>query len=430
MPQRDDIDHGRRAMLLRLGLAATAIYTAPVLVQLSGAKASSFSTVSFSPPRARQPAPEREAPPEIVVTAPRSAEIDLIAAQGYSLLSRDRLALIGADIARFGVPAGLTLEQARAQILDLVPAAGVDLNHVYEPGEFGCGEDGCAAFDMIGWQTAAAACPAGTALGMIDTGVNTGHAALAGVDVSTVQVIADDRDPASALHGTAIAVLLAGRRDTRTPGLLEGVRLLAAEAFHRDSRGRDMADSFDIARAIDRLAGEGIRIINLSFAGPENAVLHRVVQAAREREIVLVAAAGNAGPNADPLYPAAFEEVVAVTAVDRHAEVYRQAAQGAHIDFAAPGVRLWTAASISGGRFQSGTSYAAPFVTAALAVARSREPEKPVAELIDELAGHAVDLGAPGRDPVFGFGLVQSDGACGDREASVGPLPTIAGMKF
>jgi subtilisin family serine protease len=98
--------------------------------------------------------------------------------------------------------------------------------------------------------------------------------------------------------------------------------------------------------------------------------------------------------------------------VDGERQVYRRAVNGPHIDFAGPGVQLWTAASVSGGRFRSGTSYAAPFVSAALAVARAREPETPSAQLVSALAAQAADLGAPGRDEVFGWGLVQTDGIC------------------
>ncbi|MEX0590575.1 MAG: S8 family serine peptidase [Xanthobacteraceae bacterium] len=407
----DTIDPARRGMLLRLGLAATAAYVAPMLMRLSGARASSGSGPSASGSRSRTRRPE------IVVAAPNAADIDRIAAQGYILLSRDRLALVDAEIARFRVPARLTIEQARTQIMRLVPAALFDINHVYRPGELACGADSCAAFEMIGWKAAAHACPAGTTIGMIDTSVNVKHEALAGVDIEAFDVLAEGRRPASNAHGTAIAVLLAGRRDARTPGLLDGLRVIAAQAFHRDARGQDAADAFDIARAIDRLAARKAGVINMSFAGPANAVLERVVTVARGRDVVLVAAAGNSGPRSAPLYPAAYENVVAVTAIDRNSQVYRQASTGAHIDFAAPGVRLWTAASVSGGRYRSGTSYAAPFVSAAFAVARARAPQKSAAELIDELAKQTVDLGPPGRDATYGWGLVQSDGDCAGRGA-------------
>ena len=416
MTDQERIDAGRRRMLLRLGLTATAIYTAPALARLSTAKASPGSSASRSSVSISRPAPP---PPEIVVTAPTPADIDRIAAQGYGLLSRDRLELVNAEIARFSLPGAVTIEQARAQILDLVPAALFDLNHLYQPGEFTCGADGCAAFAAIGWNAGAHACPSGTTIGLVDTAINLDHEALAGLDIETLRVASEDRAASSAVHGTTIAVLLAGRRESRTPGLLNGVRLIAADAFHRTARGRDMSDSYDIARAIDRLVRRGVSVINLSFTGARNTVLQGVVAAARTRGAVLVAAAGNEGANAEPLYPAAFAEVIAVTAVDRDSRVYRQANQGEHVDFAAPGVRLWTAASVRGGRFRSGTSYAVPFVSAAFAVARARDPDKSIADLIDDLAGRAVDLGPPGRDPVFGHGLVQSDGQCLEEAAAI-----------
>lgn len=411
----------RRRMLQRLGLAAGIAYAAPVLTGLNSARASPLSSTSLSGlRRARRQSRRRAAPrPEIVVTATDPAVIDQIAARGYGLLSRDRLELMGADIARFALPAGRTLEQARAEILQLAPAAVLDPNHVYRPSELACGADGCAAFGMIGWSPASISCPAGATLGMIDTGVNVDHEALAGVEVERVALAGPERRPSSKTHGTAIAVLIAGRADSRTPGLLSGVRLVAADAFHADASGQDAADAFDLARALDRLAASEARVVNLSFAGPANLVLERVVQAVLDRDVVLVAAAGNAGPNADPLFPAAYEGVVAVTAVDRRLRAYRQAAAGGHIDFSAPGVRLWTAASVRGGRFRSGTSYAAPFVSAALAAIRAADPSATGPQAVERLAAGAADLGPAGRDDTFGWGLVQAPEACA---APGGPL--------
>lgn len=397
----------RRQMLKRLGLAVGTAYSAPVLLNLSGAWASSQSAPSFS-----GGLPARRARPEIVVSASNASDIDRIAAQGYTVLGRSRLGLLDAELVRLRLPAGVTVARARAQIRQLVPAALFDLNHIYRPGDLSCGADSCAAFDMIGWKKAAHSCPAGTTVGMIDTFVDVKHPALRDVNVELIQSVTAGRRPASAAHGTAIAILLAGRRDATTPGLLHGVHLKAASAFHRDARGRDAADAFDLTRAVDTLAARGVGVINMSFAGPTNEILRRVVEAARTRDIVLVASAGNAGPRAVPLYPAAYDAVVAVTAVDVRSRVYRQANAGAHIDFAAPGVRLWTAAAGPDGRFRSGTSYAAPFVSAAFAAARAREPKKSAAELIEAMAGRAADLGPPGRDATYGWGLVRADANC------------------
>ena len=407
----------RRRMLQRLGLAAGVLYATPLLTGLSAAQGSSMSISSFSGPRRVRQRPARQqvqARPEIVVTTPDPAAIDLIAAQGYGLVSRDRLELVGADIARFTLPANRTLDEARAEVLQLAPGALFDPNHVYRPSELTCDTDGCVAFEMVGWSPASLSCPAGTTVGIIDTGINTDHAALSEVEIEHSAVAGPERQPSSKTHGTAIAVLIAGRADSRTPGLLPGARLIAVDAFHADASGQDAADAFDIARALDRIAASGATVVNLSFAGPANVVLERMVRAVLERDAILVAAAGNVGPNADPLYPAAYEGVVAVTAVDRKLQPYRQAAAGEHVDFAAPGVRLWTAASVSGGRFRSGTSYAAPFVSAALAALRADEPSITGTEAIERLATSAADLGPAGRDRTFGWGLVQAPDSCAD----------------
>ena len=401
----------RRRMLQRLGLAAGVIYAAPVLTGLSHGRASSAKFTSFSSLRRRR-ARRARSRPEIIVATPDPAIIDLIAAQGYGLLSRDRLDLIGADIARFSLPTNRTVDQARAEILQLAPDALLDPNHVYRPGELACDADGCVAFDIVGWSPAPLSCPGGVTIGMIDTGVNTAHAALSGVQVEHFAIAGPERRPSARMHGTAIAVLIAGRGDSRTPGLLPDARLVAVDAFHTDAAGQDAADAFDIARALDQLAARDVKVINLSFAGPANLVLERVVQAMLKRDAVLVAAAGNSGPNADPLFPAAYEGVVAVTAVDRNLRPYRQAAAGEHIDFAAPGVRLWTAASVRGGRFRSGTSYAAPFVSASLAALRTIEPTLSGVQAVEQLAARASDLGSAGRDRNFGWGLVQAPEAC------------------
>ena len=205
--------------------------------------------------------------------------------------------------------------------------------------------------------------------------------------------------------------MLLGRLDSRVPGLLPYAELIAVEAFHRGGSG-DQADAFSLANAIDLLLDQGVSVINLSFSGPENAVLRQITEEAVARSVALVAAAGNGGAGAPPVYPAAWPHVLAVTAVDSQKRIYRQANQGPYISLAAPGVGVWTAASISGGRLKSGTSFAVPFVTAALAVQRLREPDTPLDLSIGQMVDCAQDLGEAGYDPVFGNGLVSAPGYC------------------
>jgi len=205
--------------------------------------------------------------------------------------------------------------------------------------------------------------------------------------------------------------MLVGRVEGRVPGLLPEADLVAVEAFHT-AAAREQADAFSLVSAFDVLIGASVEVINLSFSGPANAVVRRMVTRAAQDGIGLVAAAGNGGPGADPAFPAAWSEVIAVTAVDARMQAWRQANQGPYVTLAAPGVNVWTAASISGGRLRSGTSYAAPFVTAALAVERLRGSGRDGPEATQTLLACARDLGEAGVDPVFGHGLVSAPGQC------------------
>ena len=312
-------------------------------------------------------------------------------------------------------------DAARDEIATLVPGAGADLNHLYLPDDFLCDVDACAAHDIVGWSHVSTS--GAPRIGMIDTGINTAHHAFEGQNLMAQQIDLAKREASGRQHGTAIAALLVGRADDRVPGLLPEAELVAVEAFHRGGAG-DQADAFSVVAALDLLLRDGMETINLSFSGPENEVLARIVRAAAAQGVALVAAAGNGGPGAPPAFPAAWPEVIAVTAVDSALNVYRQANQGHYIALAAPGVNLWTAASISGGRLRSGTSYAAPFVTAALAVERLHDPGAELSDLVARVTSCARDLGAAGFDPVFGHGLVTAPDAC---DATAGQVFSIRG---
>lgn len=359
-----------------------------------------------------RPARRRAAPrpaPEIVVAVPRAVDLDRLAGRGFVVVAREPSALLGGAVARLRGRAGEAPARARDRLRQLLPGAVLDDNHLYRPDAFACGPGGCDAFAMVGWAPAAS-CAAGLRIGMIDTGVAADHPALAGSRIERLRVLGPDRRPAAATHGTAVAALLVGRRDGPAPGLLPDAELVAAEAFHRAAAGDDTADAFDLARALDALVGQRAAVINMSFSGPGNAVLERAVAAVRARDVALVAAAGNAGPAAAPLYPAAYPGVIAVTAVDRSGQVYARAGTGPHIAFAAPGVRLWTAAAAERGpgMLRSGTSFAAPFVAASLARLRAAAPEAGIGALLARLAAGAEDRGAPGRDAVYGWGILRA----------------------
>jgi subtilisin family serine protease len=187
--------------------------------------------------------------------------------------------------------------------------------------------------------------------------------------------------------------------------------VIAVDAFHT-SGGDERSDVFTLTAGMDFLADRGVRVVNMSLAGPPNSVLETATQKLLARGPVIVAAVGNGGPKPEPAYPAAYPGVIGVTAIDRTGAVYRRAGQGDHVDLSAPGVEVWTAAPVKGARPKTGTSFAAPFVTAAVASLLAKEPALGAEAIAARLAGSAEDLGDAGRDPVFGHGLVQAALSC------------------
>lgn len=425
------INASRRALLRKIGLGAGLAYVAPALVGLDVARASSASgggsgpSSPSSPSRptsrrepsgeVRRPRSIRQAPrpapqrPEIVALVPLDVPLDAALSAGFVAQSQVDIGSLSQRLVRFALPPGRNLNEAVADLVILLPGTRADQNHVYTPDDFLCEGADCAAQAMIGWSGWPSAMR--PRLGMIDTGINTDHPALKGQRLTVHQLDLGDRASAGRQHGTAIAAMLVGNVAGRVPGLVPDAELIAVEAFHRSS-GAEQADAFSVSKALDLLIGKAVEVINMSFSGPPNAVLQAMVARAAEAGIGMVAAAGNGGPGAAPAYPAAWPQVVAVTAVDAGDKVYRQANQGPYVMLAAPGVNVWAAASVSGGRLRSGTSYAAPFVTAALAVERMRTPTEDLAAVTGRLFACARDLGEAGYDPVFGHGLITAPGQC------------------
>ncbi|MCM2563633.1 S8 family serine peptidase [Lutimaribacter sp. EGI FJ00015] len=446
MPEDDHPDMTRRKLLTRIGLAGATAYTAPALTHLGMAHASGGSgggaggagtggggsgggarniwgnNRSRPDPRSNRRRVVQAAPTppdlEIILALPAGVAVTPARDAGYTVLGEAPNNTIGGTLYRLGLPAGRSVEEGLDELTDLLPDALSDENHVYTPDDFLCDDDGCAAHEMIGWS----GWPSIYAprIGVIDTGINQDHPALAGQNLKVHQADLGGRAAAGRKHGTAIAAMLVGRLEYRVPGLLPNASLVAVEAFHRGYYG-EQADIFSLAEAMDILLAADVSVINMSFSGPRNAVLEELITRAATRGVATVAAAGNDGPGAEPAYPAAFEKVLAVTAVDHAGRAYRQANHGHYINFAAPGVRVWVAASVSGGRLKSGTSYAAPFVTASLAVQRLRAPALPLEQTITEMSRCAKDLGEDGHDPVFGHGLVAAPGQCFGEEAEFFP---------
>lgn len=169
-------------------------------------------------------------------------------------------------------------------------------------------------------------------------------------------------------HGTALAGLIAD--------VAPAARLLAIEAFADDPGDPDtgVATTLSLARALDAAIDRKADVINLSIAGPRDPLIGRLVRQALSRGIVLVAAAGNDGPDAPPRYPAAYDGVVAVTATDPRDQPYAAGAQGTHVAVAAPGVEIRATVSEGVVGYVTGTSVAAAQVAGVAALLRERAP--------------------------------------------------------
>lgn len=371
--------------------------------------------------------PPRRAPNEIVTRGLSEDDTAALRSQGYEVIERADLGSLALTLRRLRVPADVTLDEARSAIRALPTGETADFNHFYRTGgdtapivsdaaadALACEGLHCPARALVRWPETIGpkGCGAPVTIGMVDTGLNPEHEALAGARIAVMRVAPEDFTASEAVHGTAVAALLVGDPASRSPGLVPGLPLVAVDAFHRQG-GDERADAFTLVRALDHLSQQGARVINLSLAGPPNDVLEATLaQLATQRGITIVAAAGNGGPRAEPAYPAAYDNVIAVTAVDSSGTAYRRAGRGPHVDLAAPGVEVWTAASINGARWKTGTSFAAPFVTAAAALWLQREPMLTPAQLRERLLADATDLGPEGRDEIYGSGLLDLHGNC------------------
>lgn len=310
-------------------------------------------------------------------------------------------------LARLRGPAGLGPAAALARLRSIAPGVTTARNDRYRlaQGEAEAPPDAAAPPPRLAAPSICGDAD-GLIVALIDTGVDARHPELEGRIERQESLRGPGRRPARTAHGTAVALRLAGA----APGL----RIAVLDAFHLGPDG-EAADAFDVAAAIARIAATGARLANVSFVGPANAVVDRLGAEAAGAGVVFVAAAGNDGPRARPLYPAAYPWTLAVSAVDAQGRPWARSAAGPHIGFAAPGVdvRLQPAAAAPPRRW-SGTSFAAPLVTAAIAALPDGGPG-----VVERLAALARDAGAPGRDPVFGWGIVEPP-SCATRIAEGG----------
>ncbi|SEN94015.1 Subtilase family protein [Gemmobacter aquatilis] len=381
-------------------------------------------------PRVIAPAPVPPPPtfaPEIVTLGLTAGDAAVLLGEGFALIETRALPGFGRDLHRFAPPPGVTLTTARDRVRALPSGGTADFNHYYRSGQdilpaaapspapADCRHGNCQSHALVGWPDAAARaarCAVPPVIGVIDTGVNQTHDLLTGARIDVQGLAAEGGDPSAKVHGTAVLSVLAGRPGSRVEGLLPEARYVVVDVFTRAGRD-ERADVVALLRGLDLMDSHGVRVVNLSLAGPANTALETMVRRLIEdRSMVLVAAVGNGGAQQPVAYPAAYAGVIGVTALDSRGRVYRAAQRGAEVDLAAPGVGLLLATSIRGARAQTGTSFATPFVTAAAALVLAQAPALGSEEVAARLAGTARDSGDTGRDDVFGHGLLQAGALC------------------
>jgi subtilisin family serine protease len=233
-----------------------------------------------------------------------------------------------------------------------------------------CTPERCYGPALIRWREDLAACATGVKIGVIDTAVDEGHPALAWRALKVHQPPRHrTTDAPLESHGTSVVSLLAGRPKSGTPGLVPAAEFVIANAFFKNVLGQAETDTEHFLWALKLLEEQEAQVVNMSVAGPRDELIYRRLVELSQRGMIFVAAAGNGGPQGPAAYPAAYKnEVIAVTAVDRKQRVYDHANRGDYIDVAAPGVQIWTALVNNREGAVSGTSFAAPFVTATIAV--------------------------------------------------------------
>ncbi|MDD8023166.1 MAG: S8 family serine peptidase [Paracoccaceae bacterium] len=339
--------------------------------------------------------------PEFIVLGPaaeagRAAEV--LQALGATPLRRREYPGLGRVAQVFLLPPGLSLAQARAQLTIGAPGTRIDAHNLYG---YAGGTPRLYAPALVS-DTGGCRVPTARRIGIIDGPVDRSHPALARAHIQVVPVLGPREGPAD--HGTAVAALIVGEDPGGAlAGFAPGAQLIAVDAF---SQAGGRTDVELIGAGLDLLLRSKVRLVNLSISGPANLVLADLIAVAARKGMVMIAAAGNDGGRVG--WPAAAPEVIAISAVDAARRPYRRANAGPEIEFAAPGVDLW-AARRGGGAYVSGTSYAAPIVTA-LAARLGAGGGLTLDQLRRALRASAQDLGPAGRDAATGWGLVQGGG--------------------
>jgi len=316
---------------------------------------------------------------EFLAVGLSDSQLDAVRASGFSVARETPAdATLGLDFVVLHDTGSRSTARAMRALQRAAPDATFTYQHLYLPAGHG---------DVARATSSATPSPGAAArrVGLVDGGVDPADPALARAHIERHGC--STANPSR--HGTAVAArLVAGDPDT----------LYAADLWCGDAVGGATSNLVD---ALAWMARERVAVINISLVGPDNPVLARAVQAMIARGHVLVSAVGNDGPAAPPLFPAAYPDVIGVSGVDARDRVLPESGSGDQVDFCASGV-------VGHGRNAlRGTSFAAPIVARKAAQLLDTPRECAAVQVQQQLIGEARDLGPPGRDPRYGYGLLS-----------------------
>lgn len=340
---------------------------------------------------------------EWVIMADKEAK-QILETEGYEFSNEEHLETFGSIIANVKAPASYDLVEDYQVVMDQLNKhdAVLDLNHVYTNIYTNATQDISANLDGLIPGDLMTIDAKGVRIGMVDTAVDTEHKFLQHANITQKHFTQDGRDPVFE-HGTAVASVFSGSNGEYR-GIINGAALYNASVFIEADESQSITTALSLMKGLNWLVQQDIKVINMSLAGPPNRLLQRGIQQLCEQGVIIVAAAGNDGPLAKPMYPAGYGCAVAVTAVDSSNKLYKRAVRGNHIDVAAYGVDIMAASNDNSISSQSGTSIAAPFVSAWIA---SQLPENGLASnWLDLALENCIDLGEKGIDPLYGKGLL------------------------
>lgn len=334
---------------------------------------------------------------ELVAYAPSPALFDKAREEGFVVLRQQTTPGLDESIVVLRPPNGVSTRDGLRRLRELAPDDALDFNHLY-------GESGQTTGETAPAPSEPARTTNGVAsrVGLIDSGVDSNVEALREARIHREGC--SGRTVANP-HGTAVASIMVGKAE-RFHGAAPGAELYAADVYCDEPTGGAI-DA--IVAACAWMARENVAVVNVSLVGPANRVLERVVARMIARGHLIVAAVGNEGPAAPPLYPASYPGVVGVTAVDGAARALPEAARGTQVAFAAPGADMAAASIDSGYVIVRGTSFAAPVVAGLLAIRCERPDAAAAQRALAQLKASAIDLGERGKDPIYGDGLVGQE---------------------